>query len=163
MFWVAGPEGIALYEGHPYPMERVDQIQISAVAFQLDVVKVTRAYVGEEGTNRLVAVGLNPENHHLAVAAETELDETIEAVGTDEKRVYAATQNKLVVLKTENFEGFDEDGFEIVETVDFRHPLVQESLKNAPLSGMAVDSSTEKVYLTLEGVPYILSIDKPDY
>lgn len=162
-FFVAGPKGIALYEGHPTPLEKVDHIKISASAVAGDLVKVSRVYVGEKGTDRLLAVELNPENEHLEVAAKKTLGEPVEYVAADEKRVYAATEDKLVVLKTENFEGFDNKGFEVVDTIDFRRQLKQKALKNAPLSGMAVGPTSKEVYLTLKGVPYVLSVDKPDY
>lgn len=162
-FWVTGPGGVALYEGHPTPLHRIGHMSISAGAVAGDLIKVTRVYVGEAETDRLVAVGLNPETHRLAIAAETRLGEPIEYIGTDQKRVFVATRNRLVVLKTENFEGFGDDGFEVVETIDFRRPLEEGALKSAPLSGMAVGPTTERVYLTLEGEPYVLSVAKPDY
>ncbi len=162
-FFVAGPKGVALYEGHPAPLEKVDHIKIAASTVAGDLVKVSRVYVGEEGTDRLLAVDLNPENEHLTVSAEKTLSEPVEYVGADEKRVYAATGDKLIVLKAENFEGFDDNGFEVVDTIDYRRPLKRENLKDAPLSGLAVGPTSKGVYLTLKGVPYVLSIDKPDY
>ena len=162
-FWVVGPNGIALYEGQPTSLHKVDDIPISAGAVAGDLIMVTRVYVGEEGTDRLLAVSLNPQTHHLTVAAEKRLGEPIEYIGTDQTRVYAATQSKLVVLKTETFENFGENGFEVVDTIHFRRPLKREALKEAPLSGMAVSPETARVYLTLKGEPYVLSIDKPEY
>ncbi len=162
-FFVAGPRGIALYEGHTTPMEKVDHIKIAASTVAGDVVKVSRVYVGEEGTDRLLAVDLNPKNERLTVSAKKSLGEPVEYIGADEKRVYAATEDKLVVLKTENFEGFDNNGFEVVDTIDFRRPLKREALKDAPLSGLAVGPTSKEAYLTLKGVPYVLSVDKPDY
>lgn len=117
-FWVAGPDGVALYEGHPTPLEEVDSIQISAGTLTEDVVKVTRAYVSEAGTDRLVAVGLNPEDKKLEVAAETGVGEPIEHAGVDEKRVYAVTENKLVVLAADNFDGFEDESFDVLQTID---------------------------------------------
>jgi hypothetical protein len=87
----------------------------------------------------------------------------VEYIGADEKNIYAATEDKLVVLKTENFEGFDDAGFEVVDTIDFRRPLKQEALKSAPLSDLAVGPTSRGVYLTLKDVPYVLRLDKPDY
>lgn len=162
-FWVVGPNGIALYEGHPTSLHKADDIPVSAGAVAGDPIMITRVYVGEEGTDRLLAVSLNPQTHHLTVAAEKRLGEPIEYVGADEKRVYAATRSKLVVLKTETFEGFGENGFEVVGTIHFRRPLEREALKEAPLSGMAVSPETARVYLTLKEEPYVLSIDKPEY
>jgi hypothetical protein len=162
-FFVAGPRGIALYEGHSPPLEKTDHIKIAASTVAGDVVKVSRVYVGEEGTNRLLAVDLNPKNEKLTVSARKTLSEPVEYVGTDEKRVYAATEDKLIVLKTENFEGFDNDGFEVVDTINYRRPLKREALKDAPLTGLAVGPTSKEVYLTLKDVPYVISIDKPDY
>ena len=162
-FFVAGPRGIALYEGYSPPLEKTDHIKIAASTVAGDVVKVSRVYVGEEGTDRLLAVDLNPKNEKLTVSAKKTLGEPVEYIGTDEKRVYAATEDKLVVLKTENFEGFDNDGFEVVDTINYRRPLKQKVLKDAPLTGLTVGPTSKKVYLTLKDVPYVLGIDKPDY
>jgi hypothetical protein len=162
-FFVAGPRGVALYEGYSPPLKKVDYIDIPAGTVAGDLVKVSRVYVGEEGTDRLLAVDLNPKNERLTVSAKKSLGEPVEYIGADEKRVYAATEDKLVVLKTENFEGFDNNGFEVVDAINFRRPLKREALKDAPLSGLAVGPTSGQVYLTLEGVPYVLSIDKPDY
>jgi hypothetical protein len=162
-FFVAGPRGVALYEGHSPPLEKVDHIKIAASTVAGDVVKISRVYVGEEGTDRLLAVDLNPKNEHLTVSARKTLSEPVKYIGADEKRVYAATEDKLVVLKTENVEGFDDGRFEVVDTINYRRHLKREALKDAPLTGLAVGPTSNEVYLTLKDVPYVLSIDKPDY
>jgi hypothetical protein len=162
-FFVAGPKGIALYEGFSPPLEKTDHIKIAASTVTGDMVKVSRVYVGEEGTDRLLAVDLNPKNEHLTVSARKTLSEPVKYIGADEKRVYAATEDKLVVLKTENVEGFDDGRFEVVDTINYRRHLKREALKDAPLTGLAVGPTSKEVYLTLKDVPYVLSIDKPDY
>jgi hypothetical protein len=65
--------------------------------------------------------------------------------------VYAATESKVVAIKY--------DTMQILGSVDFRNYLKQGSLKDAKVSGMSVGE--KRVYLTLEGEPYVLGIKKP--
>jgi hypothetical protein len=62
------------------------------------------------------------------------------------------------VLKTNSFEGYPDQMFPIVTTIGFRNAL-RGAARNAALSGLAVGS--DRVYLTLQGQPYVLSIAKP--
>jgi hypothetical protein len=158
-YHVAGPRGIAHYKGDVGSVERKDGIALSAHRTLGDLVKPTRLYVAEEGTGRLLAVGEKPALDGLAVAAEADLGEPVEYLGVDATRIYAATRNKLVVLETDSYEGYDDNKFSIVDTIDFRRPLEGDVLQRAPLSGLAVGD--DRVYLTLEGEPYVLSITKP--
>lgn len=158
-YHVAGPRGIAHYKGDAGSVEKKDEIAISAHRTAGDMTKPTRLYVAEEGTGRLLAVGEKPALDGLAVAAEADLGEPVEYLGVDATRIYAATENKLVVLETDSYEGYEGNKFTIVDTIDFRTPLEDGALESAPLSGLAVGD--DRVYLTLEGEPYIVSIAKP--
>ncbi|RCW45977.1 hypothetical protein DFQ14_102279 [Halopolyspora algeriensis] len=158
-FFVLGPRGIAVYEGHPAPLEKTDDIGIGVSAVAGDTIKVSRVYVAEAGTDRLLAVGLDKQGKHLRVAAEARLGEPVEHLGVDHTRIYAATHNKLVVLETNSFTGFEHGHFTKVDTIEFRRHLENRALRNAPLSGLAVGS--DRVYLTLRGQPAAVSIDKP--
>ena len=88
----------------------------------------------------------------LEEVAEQDLDERAEHLDAVELRVHAATQNKLVQMKRDNLE--------VLETVEFRSFLEEQGFGEARVSGMAVTG--DRVYLTLEGEPYILSIQKTD-
>ncbi len=159
-YFVAGPRGIALYEGRPGSVEKKHEIAVSAHTTADDLVKTTRIYVGVEGTDHLLAVGVKPALGGLAVAARADLGEPVEHLGVDETRIYAATKSKLVVLETNSYEGYEGNEFSIVDTIRFRRVLDSEALESASLSGLAVGD--DRVYLTLEGEPYVVSIDKPE-
>ncbi|MDP9474337.1 MAG: hypothetical protein M3R38_01325 [Actinomycetota bacterium] len=153
-FWVAGSEGVFFYHGDPTPIRRLTGEGISANDIAVDHESSQRAYVAEAGTGRLVALEGDPEGlleGELLEVAERDLEEDVRHVETTATEVYAATENKLFVLRREDLS--------VEETVDFRESLEDEALKSAPVSGMAVGE--ENVYLTLEGQPYVLSVDKP--
>jgi hypothetical protein len=152
-FWTWGPGGISHYTG--FPPERKVGMPINAGAFAVDIEAAQRAYVGEGTSDRVVAVEGDPQgelNGKLRTVAEQDLGEKAEHLDAEELRVIAATQNKLVEMRRENLD--------VLETVDFRSFLEQQGLGDARVSGMAVTG--DRVYLTLEGEPYILSIQKTD-
>lgn len=127
----------------------------NAGAFAVDIETAQRAYVGEGDSNRVVAVEGDPQGileGKLEEVAEQDLEEKAEHLDAEDLRVIAATQNKLVEMKRE--------GLAILETVDFRSFLQQQGLGDARISGMAVTGN--RVHLTLEGEPYLLSIKKTD-
>ena len=68
-----------------------------------------------------------------------------------EGRLYAATNEELVVL--------DSETLEIVETVEFGPILQGENLQGSKPDGLDVGEGT--VYVTLEGEPYLLLVKKP--
>ncbi len=158
-YHVAGPEGIARYKGAAGGVEKKDEIAVSAHKSTGDETKVTRLYVVEEGTGHLLAVGTKPAADGLVVAAEADLGEPAEHVGVDATRIYAATESTLVVLETDSYEGYQDNRFSVVDTIEFRKTLDSEPLRSAPLSGLAVGD--DRVYLALKGEPYLVSIAKP--
>jgi hypothetical protein len=72
--------------------------------------------------------------------------------------VYAATEHRLVVLAVNSFEGFVDQQFPIISVIDFRSALPGVA-GNAALSGLAV--SPDRVYLTVQDQPHLVSIVKP--
>jgi hypothetical protein len=157
-YHLAGPRGITHYKGSPGSVQDEGEIGLSAERAAGDLVKSSRLYVAERGTDRLLAVDSKRTGDGLEVVAQAKLGEPVHYVGVDETRIYAATEHKLVVLKTNSFEGYHDQMFPIVTTISFRSALHGEA-RNAPLSGLAV--GPERVYLTFEGQPYVLSIAKP--
>ncbi|HWR48196.1 MAG TPA: hypothetical protein VN327_11385 [Pseudonocardiaceae bacterium] len=157
-YYLAGPGGITHYKGSPGSVQDEGEIGISAEKTASDLVKSSRLYVAEKGTDRLLAVDTKRTEDGLELVAQANLGEPVHYLGVDETRIYAATEHKLVVLKTNSFEGYHDQVFPIVTTIGFRSALHGEA-RNAPLSGLAV--GPDRVYLTLEGQPYVLSIAKP--
>ena len=153
-FWVANRDGVSFYHGDPAPIRRLTGEKIAVNDIAVDHESSQRAYVAEAGTGRVVALEGDQEGlleGELLEVAERDLGEEVRHVETTTTEVYAATENRLFVLRREDL------GVE--ETVDFREPIEDEAPKSAPVSGMAVGE--ENVYLTLQGQPYVLSVDKP--
>jgi hypothetical protein len=158
-YHLAGPGGITHYQGSPGSVQDTGEIGISAERTAGDLTKSSRLYVAEKGTDRLLAVDSKRTEEGLEVVAQAHLGEPVRYVGVDETLIYAATEHKLVVFKTNSFEGYHNQMFPLVTTIDFRSALQGIALQNAPLSGLAV--GPDRVYLTLEGQPSVVSIAKP--
>ena len=157
-YHLAGPDGITHHEGSPGAVREDGAIGISAEKTTGDLVKSSRLYVAEKGTDRMVAVDTKRGGQGLEVIAQAHLGQPVHYLGTDETRVYAATERTLVVLKTNSFEGYHDQTFPVVTTIDFRSALPAEAA-HAPLSGLAV--GPDRVYLSVEGQPYVVAIVKP--
>ncbi len=158
-FHVVGPEGVSHYKGPPGGVSEKGHLDIPVEKSAGDLVKETRVYIAEKDTDRLVAVDSHRWHHGLEVVAEMRVGEPVRHIGVDETRIYAATEHELVVLETNSFEGFDNNTFDVVDTIDYRAALPGERLEKAPLSGLAVGD--DHVYLTLKGEPYVVSVGKP--
>lgn len=158
-YYTVGPERITHYKGGANEVEKTDDIAFRAETTVDDLLKVTRLYAAEKGTDRLAAIDVKPGGEELHRVAESRLGAPVRHLGVDRDRLYAATATTLVVLATDSYEGYPDGRFSEVKTIDFRAALERAELRTAPLSGLAVGA--ERVYLTLGGVPYVLSIAKP--
>lgn len=149
-FWLAGPGGVALHEGSS--PERWGELPLEAGSLAVDATAPQRAYAGESGSGRVVAVEPSDDGvGELQIAAEAELAAPAEYLAAEEGRLYAVTNEQLVVLGSESLE--------TIETVELDPILEGENLEEAEPSGLALDA--EDVYVTLEGEPYVLLLEKP--
>ncbi|MDP9439976.1 MAG: hypothetical protein M3P49_14745, partial [Actinomycetota bacterium] len=126
-----------------------------ATSFAPDTDTAQRAYVGEGGSGRVVAVegdAAGMLDGKLREVAKQGLGGTAEYLDTEKLWLIAATRDKLFQMKR--------DDLTVVESTDFRRFLRQEGLGEARVSGMTV--TRDRVYLTLEGEPYMLSIRKTE-
>lgn len=147
-FWIAGPEGVALYGR--IPPERLGNLPLEAGTLATDADDPQRAYVGEVASGRLVTV--EPEEAgDLRVVAEANLAAPAEYLDAQDGLLYAVTRDELLVLDSETLEA--------VETVELGPLVAQEDLEHAEPSGLTVGE--ENVYVTLKGEPYVLLIEKP--
>ncbi len=150
-FWVAGPDEVSYYAGEP--PERLVEASIAAKDITADLSVAQRAYVAEEGSSgRVVAFEGDPDEYlegDLVATAELDLDGTVEHLASDELHVFAAMEGKVVAMRRESLE--------VVQSVEFGGE--RGSLSDAIPSGVAV--GTDNVYVTLEGEPYIISVEKP--
>ncbi len=147
-FWLAGSEGVRLYEGPSF--ERLAAMPIEAEALAVDGADPDHAYVSEASSGRVVAVELTPDGD-LEVVAEAEVDGPVMYLDAEEERLYGVTPDALVV--------FDTQDLQTLEVVEFDRFLDREVLERAEPSGLAVGE--DRVYVTLEGEPFLVQIEKP--
>jgi hypothetical protein len=157
-FHLTSAAGIVHYQGDPGSVHSEGQLAIRTEKAVGDPTKSSRLYAAEKDTDRLLAVDSQRSGHGLEVVAQAHVGEPVEYVGADETRVYAATEHRLVVLAANSFEGFVDQRFPIISVIDFRSALPGVA-GNAALSGLVV--SPDRVYLAVQGQPYLVSIAKP--
>jgi len=117
---------------------------------------VTRSYVAGRNSNTLYAVDSRRRGDGLTVLASTRLPSPIRELGTNDTGIYAATDHEVAVLETDSFTG--EQKIPVIRVIDYRAGLPA-AVQSAPLSGMAL--GPHRVYLTLAGAPYVVSVAKP--
>lgn len=159
-FHTVGPDLVSHYKGAVDEVKKTAAIAFRAETAIGDLVKVSRLYAAEKGTDRLVAIDSSPGGDELMVVARAHLGKPVLHLGVDANLLYAATEDRLVVLETNSYEGYTDEKFTVVESIDYRAALKNPELRKAPVSGLAV--GPERVYLTLRGVPYALGIAEPE-
>jgi hypothetical protein len=150
--WIVGSQGTTYYGGDP--LESMAESPEEAEEIAVDTESAQRIYLAEGST--LTALEGDPQGMlrgDLEEMASHDLGEKIEAVTSDSLYVYAATLDKLVIMRRETLE--------TVETVDLASKYEQEGLDPTGISGITTGESSGGVYLTLEGEPYVMSIGKP--
>lgn len=157
-YHVYAPSGIRHYQGPDSPAPQRGSLDIDVAVSAGDGTAVTRSYVAGHDDAVLYAVDSRRGGQGIEVLASTRLPAPIRALGTDDTRIYAATDRQLVTLETASFTGFPARHIPVLRTVDYRSAL-PESARRAPLSGMAV--GPHRVYLTLAQAPFVVGIAKP--
>lgn len=153
-----GHSGIRYYQGPSSPPGQRGSLNMDVVAAAGDGTQVTRGYVaGRDGL--LYAVDSRRGGTGLNVLGQKRLSSPIRELGTDDTRIYAATDQQLVVLETASFTGYPHWEIPVLHVADYRASLPDGPLRSAPLSGMAI--GPHRVYLTLQGEPYVVSVAKP--
>ncbi len=154
-----GASGIRYYKGPTSPPEKRGSLPMAVAAWAGDGTQVTRSYVAGRDDRVLYAVDSRRGGDGLEVLARTELSSPIRYLGTDDTRIYAATDRDVAVLETASFTGFPNGTIRVIRTIDYRAGLPSGPVASAPLSGMAI--GPKRVYLTLRGQPYAISVAKP--
>lgn len=155
-----GRSGIRYYKGASPPAEQRASLAIDVAAAAGDGAKTTRSYVAERGQNVLYAIDSSRDGKNLSVVGQARLPSSpIRYLGSDDTRIYAATDHDLVVLETNSFTGYPDATVPIICTVDYRTDLPRGAVESAPLSGMAI--GPDRVYLSLAGQPKLISVAKP--
>jgi hypothetical protein len=154
-----GPSGIRYYKGPSSPPEERGSLRMDVAVTAGDGTDVARSYVASRNDSMLYAVGTSRGGQGLEVLAGARLPSPIRDLGTDDTRIYAATDQEVVVLETASFTGYPSGTIPVVRVINYRAGLPGGPVRSAPLSGMAIGPN--RVYLTLAGLPYLVSVAKP--
>ncbi|MBO0863887.1 MAG: hypothetical protein J2P16_02315 [Mycobacterium sp.] len=155
-----GPSGIHYYKGHSSPPPEHGTFAMDVAVSAGDGAKVARTYVADGSHSVLYAVDFGRGGAALGMVGHAQLPSSpIRYLGTDDTRIYAATDRQLVTLETESFTNFPARVIPVLKVVDYRSGLPDGQAKSAPLSGMAI--GPHRVFLTLRGTPYVASVAKP--
>jgi hypothetical protein len=157
-YHVYGPLGIRYYKGSSTPPDELGSLDMDVASSAGDGTAVTRSYVARRNDNTLYVVDLKRSREGLRVRAATQLPSPIRRIGTDDTRIYAATDREVAVLETNSFMRFEQDKIPVLRITDYRTAL-PESQQSTPLAGMAV--GPHRVYLTFAGTPLVVSVAKP--
>lgn len=155
-----GPSGIHYYKGHSSPPQEHGTLTMDVAASAGDGAKVERSYVADGDHGVLYAVDFGRGGEALDVSGHAQLPSSpIRYLGTDDTRIYAATDQQLVTLETQSFTNFPDRVIPVIKVVDYRSGLPDGQAKSAPLSGMAI--GPHRVFLTLRGAGYVVGVAKP--
>lgn len=153
-----GSSGIRHFQGTSSPPAQRGSLDFAVAVSAGDGTAVTRSYVAGPDDNTLRAVDSRRGGRGLEQLASARLPSPIRELGTDDTRIYAATDRELVTLETASFTGFPDGRIRVLRTIDYRSGLPP-AARAARLSGMAV--GPRRVYLTFAQAPYAVSIAKP--
>jgi hypothetical protein len=154
-----GPSGIRYYKGPSSPAQERGSLSMDFAVAAGDGTDVARSYVASRNDNMLYAVGARRGGEGLEVLAGARLPSPVRELGTDDTRIYAATDREVVVLETASFSGYPSGTIPVVRVINYRADLRGGPVESAPLSGMTIGPN--RVYLTLAGKPYVVSVAKP--
>ncbi len=152
------PSGIRHFQGSSSPPAERGALRIDVAVSAGDGTAVSRSYVAGHDSNVLYAVDSRRGGEGIETLASARLPSPIRALGTDDTRIYAATDHDVVALQTDTFTGFPGQRIPVLRTIDYRTRLPA-ALQSAPVSGLAV--GPHRVYLTFAGAPYVIGVAKP--
>lgn len=151
------PSGIRHYQGSSSPAEQRGELSMDVAVSAGDGAAVTRSYVAGHNDNTLYAVDSRRGGDGMTVLGSARLPGPIRELGTDDTRIYAATDDEVVVLQTASFTGFPDHTIPVIRAIGYRAALPP-AARSMPLSGMAV--GPHRVYLTLADAPYVVGVAK---
>lgn len=160
-FHVIGSHDVALYQSGTFSAQRPERkgtVPVVGGPSAGDFVKDTQAYIAVRGTGRIVVVDETRTLDGLHIVARADVGEPVREIGVDDNRVYAATDNKLVIFETNNFVGFANGKLPVLRTIHYRHALPAK-VRSAPLAGLVVGDTG--AYLEFEHQPYLLRVEAP--
>lgn len=156
-FHICGRSGVRYFKGHSSPPAEDGSLSMDVAVSAGDTTATTRSYVARPNDDTLYVVDVRRTGKGMRVRAATRLPSPIRRLGSDESRVYAATDQEVVTLETNSFMRFEDDKVPVLRSSKYRSAL-PESQRSAPVSGMAVGQ--HRVYLTFAGTPTVVSVAK---
>ena len=157
-FHTYGPSGIRYYKGPSSPPEQRGTFDANIVAAAGDTTKVTRSYVADARRDLLYAIDVARGGEGLEEVGRAVLDSPIRQLGTDDDRVYVATDRAVAVFQASSFAGYPDGTIPLLRVIDYRSALPSNATHSA-LSGMAI--GPDRVYLTFRDQPIVVSVAKP--
>lgn len=154
-----GPSGVRYYKGPSSPPEERGSVHMDVAVSAGDGTQVTRSYVAGRDDDVLYAVDTGRGGRGMEVLGRTQLSSPIRYLGSDDTRVYAATDRDVTVLETRSFTGYPDATIPVIRVIDYRAGLSDSRVRSAPLAGMAI--GPHHVYLTLRDQPLVVSVAKP--
>ncbi|MDQ2626933.1 MAG: hypothetical protein M3Y90_08015 [Actinomycetota bacterium] len=158
-FHVYGPHGISYYKGPASPPEHRGRYQTAVMAAAGDGTAASRVYLADSRGDTLYAVESARGGHGLQEIGRSPVSSPIRYLGSDDNRVYAATDTAVTVFESAPFTGYPHGSIPVLRVIDYRAGLPSGPARSAPLSGMAI--GPDRVYLTLRGQPVVASVAKP--
>jgi hypothetical protein len=158
-FHVYGPQGISYYKGPSSPPEHRGSYDTQVSAAAGDGTAASRVYLADAGGDTLYAVETARGGHGLQEIGRSPVSSPIRYLGSDDTRVYAATDTDVTVFESAAFTGYPHGSIPVLRVIDYRAGLPSGPARSAPLSGMAI--GPDRVYLTLRGQPVVVSVAKP--
>ncbi|WP_241523477.1 hypothetical protein [Mycobacterium sp. IEC1808] len=159
-YHVYAPSGIRYYEGFSSPPQQRGSLLGMDVAVSAgDGAADTRNYVAGHDSSTLYAVDSRRGGRGMLVLASARLPSPIRELGTDDTRIYAATDHEIVTLEANSFTGFPDQNIPVIRVTNYRSALPGGAAQSARPSGMAI--GPHRIYLTLADTPYVVSVAKP--
>ncbi|WP_407689001.1 hypothetical protein [Mycobacterium sp. HUMS_1102779] len=132
-----GPSGIRYYQDPSSPPEKRGSFTMDVGAAAGDGTQVKRSYVAARDGDRPLRAR-HPSQRSgsgMEVLGRAQLSSPIRYLGTDDTRIYAATDHDLTVLETASFIGYPNGAIPVVRTVDYRAALPAGQVAAAPVVG----------------------------
>ncbi|WP_239651154.1 hypothetical protein [Mycobacterium sp. UM_Kg27] len=158
-FHVYGPDGVSYFKGPSSPPEPRGHYDTTVFATAGDGTAAGRVYLTDARRDTLYAVEAARGGDGLEQIGRTPVSSPIRYLGSDDTRVYAATDTGVTVFESAAFTGYPHASIPVLRVIDYRAGLPSGPARSAPLSGMAI--GPDRIYLTLRGQPVVASVAKP--
>lgn len=156
-YHICGPSGVRYFNGHSSPPEEHGSMAMDVAVSAGDTTATTRTYVARPNDDTLYVIDVLRTGTGMRVRAATRLPSPIRRIGSDESRIYVATDQEVATLETNSFMRFEDDKIPVLRITNYRAAL-PESQRSAPVSGMAL--GPHRVFLTFKGTPLVVSVAK---